>query len=683
LIKNETISLQNGLYHYTIPPLPKESEIWYYNLPKKEQFWKTPSNKDFRWLNPDNNIKDVRRMTERERINYIEYWRNVWVNGMWMMVNGEPTYLTGAHIDHLVFNEFDGLKLRYLNSQRLRFYFRDLTNNDPLCDGRCWMKPRRAGITLEEITEAIRVALSDYSNHVIFQSDTQSKAISTLLKPTIETYIRRPSWMREEIYNHNSKKPIKSLQLTSATIREDDFPLGSIIEALPTVASAADGKYAVLYVEDEFSKNESADPYELFEINKRGVHPEKKTKTDCLSTSGDSKDAERATRAWHRLISNSNPLIRNQNGKTNSGLYKYFIDATDSLILLKEMPDIIDKFGFVDRERAEEWVWNEHKKYPVGSKEYIFSLYKLPMEEKHVLLSPNVSSGYFNRVRIAVRMEELRGLPFDNKPYIQGNLEEDSEGLVYFISDAERQKNAGENVFIEKGKWLIAVMPVITNNFTVTGHIYFPTRKVEFIGAYDPINYPKPLLKSSNISRAAITIHKKFDYYNDKDSAAFCEDEKAALYVGRPDSPHDANKEAIKACKFFGCPMMHERSVAHVYEDFEKNRMLAFLMQGEDGVYGISPNNRTAIKDGLAMLQARYRNPQSPEEKDQIARHPFEDSLSDLDAFDINDTTQFDIAMTEVYLELGLKQIQYSNTADNSNATMMDFLNKIIPQKRR
>lgn len=682
----QVVTLQKGLYTYQLPPMPPEREIWFVGSDKKSQYWKAALPVGFKWLNPDYSFKDVKKMSQRDKIAYIDYWRNVWVNGLWIMNKGEPTYLTGAHVEHILFNEFNGMKLRYLSSQRLRFYFRELTNNDPLCDGRCWMKPRRAGITLEQITEAIRAVLSGFGNNVVYQSDTQAKAHSTLMKPTIDTYIRRPYWLREVFYTSNGKKPIKSLQLTTATIQEDNFALGGIIEALPTVASAADGKYAVLFVQDEFSKNETSDPYELFEVNKRAVHPEKQTKSDCLSTTGDTKDAQKATLAWHKLIANSNPLIRNKNGKTNSGLYKYFVDATDSMLLVKEIPDILDIYGDIDRARAEEWIWNEHNKYAPGSKEYIFSLYKLPLDEKHVLLSPTANSGYFNKIRISARLDALRALSFDQKPYVRGNLEEDSDGKVFFISDAERQSIVGKNFTIEPGKWLVAVLPYSDYDRNINlsnplkreqNGIWLRPAQIEYAMGYDPIDYPKNLTTSNNLSRAAITVHKKFDYWG-----SGIEDEKVALYVGRPDSPHDANKEAMKACRLWGALCGHERSVSHVYEDFETAGMLSLLVQDDKGIYGFSHASMMVKKDGLSMLQSRYRNPQSPEEKDQIDGHPFEDSLVDLDGGDINDTTVWDIFMSEIYLEHTLKQMIFTNVSDTTAMGQVQAMHSIIPPRK-
>jgi len=157
-----------------------------------------------------------------------------------------------------------------------------------------------------------------------------------------------------------------------------------------------------------------------------------------------------------------------------------------------------------------------------------------------------------------------------------------------------------------------------------------------------------------------------------------------AFLLWRPDDPHDVNKEAMKAAKFTGYPVSHERSVAHVYEDFEKNNMLPFLMQFE-GNYGIiSGSNHKNTKDGVAMLQARYRTPQSPEEKDQIACHPFEDCLRSHRDFDPANTQAFDPTMAEIMCEHGLKQIPYTNMTDISVHQMMDRIHEVVvPRKHK
>ena len=62
----------------------------------------------------------------------------------------------------------------------------------------------------------------------------------------------------------------------------------------------------------------------------------------------------------------------------------------------------------------------------------------MPMQLRHALLTAT-NQGYFSKLRITKRLEELRGLANDRKPYVRGILEEDAKGKVWFVSDTERQ----------------------------------------------------------------------------------------------------------------------------------------------------------------------------------------------------------------------------------------------------
>lgn len=654
------IQLMDGLYEYEAPSIPRdEKDIWFYDKPKKDQFWVTPK------------IPDVRKMSEKERIETIDKWRDWWLNGIYIFLNGEPVYLTGLHFEHLVLNTYNSQKLMYFDDERYIFYFIEKTENTPECEGRVWVKPRRAKMTTIMCSLAQRKLISDFSNYITIQSDTLDKAQKSYMNPIIDSYVRRPIWSREDFYAPNGKKPRKSLELRSnlVTTEVEDELMGGSINIFPALAKATDGLEAVECIQDEFSKVTESSPYETYEVNRKVIQNfRKQGKIDSLSSTGDSKEALRATIDWHTLISKSNPLQKDKFGKTQSGSWKYFINAIHSQYVPKEFTDI---YGRVDKERAEEWVQNEIDKYPEGTKERIFAMYKLPLKEEHALLSQTTES-YFNRVKITVRLQELDGLPENEKPYIRGRLDENLNGRVSFEPDPT-------------GLWLWAVQPYFSieknidtrNRFRVIEGVFFPPVNPEGVISYDPINYPKKQTSSSNISRAAITIHKAYDYFN---SGIF--DEKIAIYVGRPDDPHEVNREAMKAARFTGFPVEHERSVSHVYEDFEKNNMLPFLLQEEDGLYGISASNQTRKKDGLALLQARYSNPKSPEDKDHILCHPFPDSLRDLYHFDFNDTQKFDLAMTELYLELALKKVPRTNVTDDSINDFNKVMQEINPKRR-
>jgi len=678
-----------GLYEYNLPPIPDEKEIWYHDLKKGDQFWKTPAaGPKFKWLNPDGTIKNVKHMPERDRRHYIDYWRDKWENGLWIFINGEPTYLTGMHVDHLVFNKFKSGHFFYDDAQRHRFYFRDLTNKDPICDGRCWMKGRRVGATSEEITEAINVMLSNFSNHVGGQSDTHPKAKSTIMSKIIETYVRRPVWMREVYYSSNGKMPRQELELISSMSNDDEnYPLASKARVFATTAKALDGEEFMLVIMDEFSKWEDVSPMETYEVNvKTIVNPGKRGKLDALSTTGDSDHAEKSVRDWHKLIQDSNPLIRNANGKTNSGLYFYFISYVYSFELWERYPKIKDKFGKVDVSMAEEIIWNEINKHPKDSKGYVYSLYKMPTRLAHTLLTASTQT-YFSRIRISEAMKYLRALPYDRKPYVVGSLEYDQEGNVYFESNEERRARclvSGEKYV--QGYWKIAVQPYfsierglnLSNRYRVVDGICFPPINPEGAIGFDPIRYRKEDTTSANLSDASIIVHQKLDYYGSGNANKYC-----ALWLHRPDDPRDANREAIKACKFWGYPIMFERAMDAVKEDFEKEKMVPFLLKSEkDGIVGmVIDSGGKTVQNATDWMVTRFAPPKTSEDPDQLAEMPFEEVLVELDTVDLKRTTKFNVYMSMVELEYGLKQIVYTNRSESSDINKMKRINEVFPQR--
>lgn len=659
---NRIILLNDGLYKYT-PPIKEpsdEKEILNFDKKKSDQIWETPP------------LPDVRKMGERERISFIEKYRKYWLEGCYILINGECRYMTGLHWEHLTLNTYNSQKLMYFDDERYLFYFIDLTENSHECEGRVFVKPRRAKMTTIMCSVAQRKLLMNFSNYITIQSDTLDKAQKSYMSPIIDSFVRRPIWARESYYAPNGKKPRKALELISNVIEEDGNEwMGGKINIFPTVAKAIDGLEAVEVIIDEFSKIEDTIPYEMYEIARKVIQNfRKQGKISALSSSGDSKDAVKATMDWHKLIANSNPLNKDSFGKTISGAWKYFISAIHSQYVPKEYTD---KFGIVDKARAEEWIWNEIRKYPEGTKEYIYALYKLPLKEEHALLSSAVSN-LFGKVRISSRLTDLEAMHPSEKPYVRGKLLETQDGKIYFEADPT-------------GLWLWAVHPYYSvekgidtrNRWDNYNGIIFPKPNAAGCIGYDPVNYPKENIKSSNFSQACLFVRVKFDYINAGTDNSI-EDSVMAIFLGRPDDPHDVNKEAMKACKYTGFGCMHERSVSHVYEDFRDGNMLPFLMKGEDGHYGLTTNPKI-IRDGVAMLQTRYSPPKSDEQKDHIATYPFEDGLRSLDNFDPANTTQFDPTMAEIMCEHGLKKIQFTNTTDNSYLKRISTIHEIFPQR--
>lgn len=678
------VLLNDGMYEYVLPPVPKdEKEILFHNLPKKEQYWHTP------------NIKNLKHLSEKEKITYIERERDRWLNGVWMFLNGEPVYLTGMHYDHMVYMTFKDGKAEYFDHQRNDFYFRDLTRKDPRCRGRCFIKPRRYGMTMEEITEATYTLMENFSNNVGLQSDTRDKVKSTLVTPIINSFARRPKFMRPDYYKPNGKLLQTQIVSKSTLAPEDDgeyqgdFILGWL-RSFPALPRAMDGEEMAYIVDDEVWKWQESSPKETIDSNKMVIKGRNRSgKISVLSTMGDSDDYIKAVLDGFDIIAKSNPKIRNANGETISGLYEYFVSAIYSFEI---PPDIfeVDKFGRVNKDKHLEYINNKLRVLDKNSKEYVFEKRKLPLKKEDALLSAQTATN-FRRLVINARLNQLREMLPSEKPYIRGELVDDSYGRVHFISDEERQAEAGDDVIIKPGIWLWAYLPHFSidkgidarNRFRRSREgIYFPPVNREGGIGYDPIDFPKNQTSSNSLSRACIFVRKKFDYLFKEGDPNRLVDVPMGIALWRPDDPHDANKEAMKACRFTGFKCMHERSVSHVEEDFRESGMLPFLSEDKNGIYGMSPSDIKAKKDGVVMLQARYRAPKSEEERDQLMDYPFEEGLLSLDNFDIGNTTPFDPTMSEIYCEHELKDVLFTNQTEQSQNNLINYLHEITPQLR-
>jgi hypothetical protein len=682
----EIVLLNQGLYKFELPPMPPERDIWYVDLPKKLQYWKTPHVDKFKWLNQDRDqtLKDVMRMSLRDRVEYIEYWDDKIQNGLWIMVNGEPTWLAPMHVEHLVFNKFKGRFLWYMDGQRKRFYFRLLSEADELCDGRVWIKPRRAGLTTEQITYNISKVQEDFYNRVALQSTKDEVCLRTLMKPTIDTFISRPSWARAQFYLSNGKKPQKSLQLTSNVVKSDMEVMNGLIQAFPTEASAVDGDEWIGSTIDEFSKITACNPREMLDINLKAMaNPGKENgMIDALSTSGDKAAAAIALFEWHRLIAESDPRFKGEDGKTKSGLWKYFVEITESHFVIIEVnkylkyagyniTDVRDVYGKVNKEICEEWVWKQHNKFPKNSQKYIYSLYKLPIEEAHALITPAHSKQILPKLRMTTRRNYLEALPTNQKPYVRGRFEEDSQGRVWFEED-------------EEGVWLISVHPYFSsekdidtrNRFRNRNGFFLPPVNPEFVAGYDQTRYKTKNTTSDNLSEACCIWWKKFDYFN-----SGVKNEYAALMLYRPDDPKEAHRQVALSCRYFAGPVMAERQVETTEDVFIDMNMEAFLLKGKDKIWGIYTSAKT-IENGFQKLAAKFALPKTEEDEDQVEKYPFEDGLRDLESADPNNMQNYHVTSASILCEAGAEQLVQTNTTDDSVRRMLKAAQSVFPPVR-
>ena len=657
-----------------------EREILNHDIPKKyDQIWHRPE------------IKDVKRMSQRDRIEYIDLHRKRWHEGVYILINGELEYITGMHYDFLTFNKFDFGYAHYLDQQKLDFYFRDLVRKDINCFGKAILKCRRCGMTAEELEEAIYTLLEDEQSHIGLQSNEYKKCLQTLMYPLVQAYLSRPKWMREEFYSPGGKKPRNSLELISNRIdiinEADDEFLGGTIRPYPTTPAAMDGTKKRLIIQDESFKWVTASTLETLDINKKCVVEYGiKGKVDVLSTMGDSDDYVEAVKEGCQIIQQSNPLVRDANGRTTTGLYEWFVSAIHSADIPEEHRDpAYTRFGKINKDKAEAYVWAQVNKYGKDTKQYVFELRRMPLKKEHGLLAATDKT-YFPVIRFDARLNELNSLPHDRKPYIRGEFVEDRNGKVSFISDAEREVECEkEGKEFEAGVCLVSLHPYFSreknvdtrNRFRVSQNIYYPPVNPEFCAGYDPVRYKTDNTTSHNLSQAACVIYKKFDYYGAGDANTF-----ACLILYRPNDPKDAHKKILLACKYYGAPLMAEKQVESTEDVAIEMNMLPFLMTNpDDGKWGLWSNPKRT-ENGLQELITLFSPPKEEVDKDMVAEYPFEVGIIDKKNFDLKNTEKSHITMAEIMLMHGLKQLNHTHMTDTTEYQMVDIYHEIIPKRR-
>lgn len=662
MAEGNIIGLMDNLYQYQLPPEPRDEKlILNFDKRKEDQVWRRPE------------IKDVKKMSARERVDYIEMWDERWLNGMWIFINGEPVYLTGMHVDFMVFNKWDFGYAQYLKQQRFDFYFRDLVRKDTNCYGAAILKCRRCGFTTEELEEAIYTFMEDENASVSLQSNEHKKCTRTLLLPIIDAYVNRPKWMRAKFYAPNGKKPRGALELTSNKFNEDaeaqEYHLGGTILSYPTVASAVDGTKKRLVVMDEAFKWIETSTQETLDINKKCVVEYGiKGKVHVLSTMGDSDSQVQAVKEGCKIIYDSNPRVRDLNGRTTSGLFEWFVSAIHSADVPEEHRDpAYTKFGDINKDKAEAYIRGEVNKYPANSKQRVFEMRRLPLEKKHGLMAATDKT-YFPIIRMQDRLDYLNSLPAHQKPYTIGNLTPpDSKGRVYFELS-------------ETGIWLISAHPYFSaernidtrNRFRIIGKKYHPPINPEGCIGYDTIKFKTKNTTSNSLSQACLVVKKKFDYFGSGIFNEYC-----GIMLDRPENPKEAHFEAVKACLYWGYPINIERNAGDADDVFIDNNAEEFLLKDKNGIYGVYTNQSTTEK-GVQRLATEFSPPKTEEDKDQIDCYPFEVGLIDFMNFDMGNTESSHVTMATITCNSGCDQIVQTNQTDDSVRRMLQAQREVF-----
>jgi hypothetical protein len=337
-----------GDIEFEIPKCPDPTKARNYGLPIEEQYWRRegfPEDWEFmsagdRW---DFIAEDYRRKEE----------------GFFFWNEGELTYITGDHYFHLEWwnggiDDNDGY-FGFRIADMEDFYFWEYCKQDPNCYGYMAVEGRRGGKTERGLSKGYNLTTLGANRRMFIQSFTESDAKERLFIDTVVRSWRHiPSVLKPK--DEGIKEPKKRLRFISrAGLRKDSASksLDSSIQFVAAKDSSLQGKKVYFVFPDEPASWDKIDLIKWWGITKKAMELGGKVRGKAILPATLENMNPIGGAAFWKLWLQSNFNKRDENGRTESGLYRLFRPADENFELF------INKYGKCDKEKARRFILNE------------------------------------------------------------------------------------------------------------------------------------------------------------------------------------------------------------------------------------------------------------------------------------------------------------------------------------
>ncbi len=276
------------------------------------------------------------------------------LSGFWFMNNGVPTYITGSHYMFMQWYLIDIGYPRFRVPDLEYFYFLQYCIEDSGCMGmleitkRRFGKTFRGGLFLYEYVTRTKMANGG------IQSKSGQDARKVFAKAVINPFIKLPKFFRPEYDMGGGLRPKTTLAFQQTNVRGKKAELnlvkdelGSMIDHEDASTIAYDGQKLHRYFSDEWAKTIEVNIYDRHEVIRYCLmDDEGNIIGKALYSSTVEKmdtDREGVQEAAKLLWDESDQSNRGENGRTPSGLYRFFMSA--------DRAKNFDKYGFPDVEK--------------------------------------------------------------------------------------------------------------------------------------------------------------------------------------------------------------------------------------------------------------------------------------------------------------------------------------------
>jgi hypothetical protein len=587
-----------------LPQQPSLRDIQGANLPTKEQKWKrTPLPEEWKnWRREEAKYLKTDTDYYHPKIEaFVEQEWNRRLNGHWFMNNGNPTYMTGSHYFFCNWWMMDIGYPDFRDSDIDYYYYRQVCIEDTNSLGMIQIAMRRDGKSykggefLFEPTSRTKSAASG------IQSKTDTDAYDLYEKCVLKPFKHLPDFFKPNFDTTAGTSPKKGLNFVNASKKgkaalddyDSDDELESKIDYKSSVEKAYDGQKLFRYLSDECGKTVGVNVWNRHEVvrfcstlNAGATIVGKQLHTTTV------EELDKGGEAFKKLWFESDPDVKNANGQTNSGLYRFFTPACKSMFL--------DEYGIADVDKAKEYLTNAIDGLSNANDRASFKR-KNPQSVEEAFYS-DVNSCAFNAGILNDRLAYLNS----HERSISGDFHwkdgiVDSE--VVFIPDSNSKK------------WQVTTLPGYQDANRITKmfdevyqkNLFAPMNDAVHRMAVDPIDHASAITSSRKLSKASISVFRQFDpsidNYQEVDFIGRPIDTKdkfgkvssswktynfIALYLFRPEEPLEFYEDVIKACMFFGCKVLIENQKPGLINHMMSRGYANFLMNRPKETYTVS-----------------------------------------------------------------------------------------------
>lgn len=641
-----------GEFTIILPEPPVETEIANYDLEQPKQKWK-----------PSKIPADFDRLPYEQQLAFIKKELKIREEGFWFYNNGNIEYLTGIHYFYLTYWHLPEGLPRFTDGDRDFFYLWDYCVKDPQCFGLLDIENRRGGKTAKSTcilyeyaskTKNVQCGIQSKTNgdgKAVFNKLKASwKKLHSIWKPTDTGETNPASALRFEEPSVKSSKGVKKIYKDV---------LNSYIDYQPSVEEAYDGYPLHRLFVDEFGKSVEINVATRWNIQKFClINPYSDSGTDIIGKAIftttieelEKKGGKNAKALWE----NSNPNDRGADGRTKTGLYRYFKPANYGHAMF------MDEYGYSDKEGAKKYLLRQREGLTGNA---LFDLMrKQPLTIEEAFISSD-KSDIFPAYKI---YEQIKYNETIYEPlYRVGNFiwVDEEQKQVQFFDDAN-------------GRWKVSwLLPEnLQNAKEVRRNGIAPANKTLGLLGVDPYDHSTTV--GDRKSNAAMYLFRTFDPLEPLRSKCF-----VLEYINRPATVEILYDDVIKTAVYYGVEVFAETQKPGLINAFERRGFGNYIKKinhsdvtknGADkehkglstsGVYvreSLMSNTVTYIYENIGKLSMESQQKRGIAEYNP-AYHgfcPFNELLEQWLDFDVNDWTKYDAVVASSIAILGTTNLR-------------------------